>query len=419
MARALALLAVLPTLALVLPTLALVLPTVALAADARGPSPISAIVIPMDQPSEALQLRLETYMNESLQEYAQFKLRRSDELFGLPADEDAQVALKRAENGYTESREAFVGRQYDDAELKLRNTIKEFNRAIPALKGCGHLCDAIAMYAACLYMRGESEEAKLQLLDLISLAPTKLLDPKVYPADFVALKRQVTESRNAALRGNVLVKSKPAGARVFVNGEFQGFTPMTLPVLPIGKALVRLERPGFMQAAVLVDVTPEDSEVTQTLVPSSTYSTFDDLLEKLAGEALKDKGGNAMLKIAGTLKLERAIVAVTTEVPNTNSTQLHLTLYELKSGRRLGVRKATVQGDEYGQLKGEIGRMVNALVNNAEAPVERVVQSTDPLDRKAGMEEWNQEDRGGRTSTKERKRKGGDPLDSVDGTDSW
>lgn len=406
MARALALLALLPAAALA-------------GEAARGPAPISAIVIPMDPPSEALQLRLETYMNESLQEFAQFKLRRSDDLFGLPTDEDAQAALKRAETGYAESKEAFGGRHYDDAELKLRNTIKEFNRAVPALKTCGHLCDAIAMYAACLYMRGESEEAKLQLLDLISLAPTKALDSKVYPADFVALKRQVTDSRNAALRGNVLVKSKPAGARVFVNGEFQGFTPMTLPVLPIGKALVRLERPGFQQAALLVDVTPEDSEVTQALVPSSTYSTFDDLLEKLATEAMKDKGGNTMIKVAGTLRLEKAIIAVTQEVPNSSSTQIHLTLYDLKSGRRMGVRKATVQGDEYGQLKGEIGRMVNALVNNAEAPVERVVQSSDPLDRKAGMEEWNQEDRGGRTGTKERKRKGGDPLDSVDGTDSW
>lgn len=404
------------------PALALValLPALTLAAEPRtGPAPISAIVIPMDPPSEALQLRLETYINESLQEYAQFKLRRSDDLFGVQPDDEAQAALKRAETGYAESREAFVGRQYDDAELKLRNTIKEFNRAVPALKTCGHLCDAIAMYSACLYLRGESEEAKLQMLDLISLAPTKSLEGKVYPADFVALRRQVAESRNAALRGNVLVKSKPAGARVFVNGEFQGFTPMTLPVLPIGKALVRFERPGFQQTALLVDVTPEDSEVTQTLVPSSAYSTFDDLLEKLAGEALRDKGGNTMLKVAGTLKLEKAVIVVTQEVPNSSSTQIHLTFYDLRSGRRMGVRKATVQGDEYGQLKGEIGRMVNALINNAEAPTERVVQSSDPLDRKGGMEEWNQEDRGGRSSNKEKKRKAGDPLEGVDGTDGW
>ena len=32
--------------------------------------------------------------------------------------------------------------------------------------------------------------------------------------------------------------------------------------------------------------------------------------------------------------------------------------FDLKTGKRLATKRATFQGDEFGQLKGEVGRMV-------------------------------------------------------------
>ena len=123
------------------------------------------------------------------------------------------------------------------------------------------------MYAAALQARGGFEEAKIAVLDLIALSPTFELDRRRFPQNFLALKAQVATGRNAQLRGNFNVKSKPAGARVYLNGEFQGYTPFSLQTLPIGKQLLRVERPGFRQFGTIIEVTPEDQDLTREPSP--------------------------------------------------------------------------------------------------------------------------------------------------------
>lgn len=402
--------------------LAALLPAALLAAPSLAAPPpstkrISAIVIPMDKGAEQSTLRVEAYMNEALGEYQGFQLKTSDDLFGVAPDEDAAASLKRAEQGYTESKAAFEGRNYEDAERKLRATIKEYAKAVAAMKSCGSLCDAVAMYAASLQARGELEEAKIAVLDLLALAPTFELDRKRFPQNFLALKAQVATGRNAQLRGNFTVKTKPAGARVYLNGEFQGYTPYTLQTLPVGKHLVRVERPGFRQYGAMIEVTPEDQDLTQELVATSGYQAFDGLMDRLAGEALKDKGGATMSSVANSLKLDRAVIGVLRELEAGGQSELTMGYYDLKSGKRISLKRATFQGDEYGQLKGEVGRMVNHLLNATGG--EKVSRSGDPLDNTSGTEDWNAEDRGGKSSKRDKKKGANDPLDGVSGTEDW
>ncbi|GMU60366.1 MAG: hypothetical protein AMXMBFR34_21290 [Myxococcaceae bacterium] len=396
---------------------------VVLAFPALGAPPpktkrISALVIPMDKGAEQSTLRLEEYMNSALEEYQGFDLKTSDELFGVAPDEDAAASLKRAEQGFSESKSSFDARTYEDAERKLRATIKEYGKAVAAMKSCGSLCDAVAMYAASLQARGEAEEAKIAILDLLALAPSHELDRKRYPQNFLALKAQVATGRNAQLRGNFTVKTKPAGARVYLNGEFQGYTPFTLQTLPVGKHLLRVERPGFRQFGAMIEVTPEDQELTQELIATSGYQAFDGLMDRLAGEAMKDKGGSTMSTVATSLKLDRAIIGVVRELEAGDQSELILGYFDLKSGKRLAVRRATFQGEEYGQLKGEVVRMVTHLMNSGEGGGgEKVSRTGDPLDGRQGTEDWSGEDRGGK-STKGKKGSG-DPLEGRNGMEDW
>jgi hypothetical protein len=378
---------------------------------------VSALILPMDPTAEQLTLKVESFATEALNEYQGFVVRTSDELFGIPSDEEAAASLKRAETGFKESKTAFDERNYEDAERKLRATIKEYGKSVGAMKKCGNLCEAVAMYAAVLQARGDVEEAKITLLDLLALSPSYELDRKRYPQNFLALKAQVATSRNAQLRGNVTVKTKPAGARIYLDGELQGYSPMTLQTLPIGKHLVRLERPGFRQVGVMVEITPEDQEVTQELTATTGYKAYDALMDRLAGEALKDKGGQTMVSVANSLKLDRAVIGVLKE-GNGETTELTMAYFDLKSGKRIAIKRVSFQGDEFGQLKGEVGRMVNHLVNAAEAS-EQVTRSSDPLDSKQGTEDWSSEDKGGRNTKRTKNGKGGDPLDSANGTDDW
>ncbi|MDP3231768.1 MAG: PEGA domain-containing protein [Myxococcales bacterium] len=379
---------------------------------------IAALLVPMDKGAESHALKIEGFIGEALKEYQGFTVKTSDDLFGILPDEDAAASLKRAQTGFTESRLDFDNRQYEPAERKLRATLKEYDKAVGAMKTCGDLCDAWAMYGSVLQARGEVEEAKLAILNLIALAPTFELDRKKYPQGFLALKAQVAMSRNAQLRGNIAVKTKPAGARVFLNGEFQGFSPVTLQTLPIGKTMIRVEKPGFRQVGTMIEVTPDDVEFSPELIASSGFKAFDALMDRLAAEAVKDKGGTTMASVGKTLGLDRGLVTIVKEL-DSGGTEVTIAYFELKSGKRLALKRATMQGDEFGQMKSEIQRMVTWVINNAEGSGEKVTRSADPLDNRAGTEDWNSEDRGGRTQQREKKKKGNDPLDGVSGTEDW
>lgn len=404
-------------------SLLLCLPTLALAAAPSSPQPtarrVGVLLVPMDKGAESQQVRLEQFVLEALGEFQGLQVKSTKELFGLPPDDDAESSLKRAETGFKESKDAFEAKAYEDAERKLRATVKEFSRAAAAMSRCAHLCDAIAMYAAVLQQRGEVEEAKITLLDLLALAPTHELDRKKFPQEFLTLRAQVATSRNAQLRGQATVKSKPAGGAVFLDGEMVGYTPVTLQTLPVGKHLVRVERPGFKQWGTVLEVTPEDGEVVAELAVTPGYKAYDAVMDKLASEATKDKGGATMGTLSKSLGLDRALVGVVKELDESGKTELSLSVFDLKTGKRQAGKRSTFQGDEFGQLKSELGRLVNQLMIAAEGGAEPTAsKSSDPLKGRHGTEDWNDEDKGG-SRTKTEKKKKGDPLDGVNGTEDW
>jgi hypothetical protein len=402
--------------------LALVLlPALALAASPKAPRHVSALLIPMDPTAESNTVRLEGYMNEALEQFSGFAVRKPEELFGLPADSEAEASLERAKKGYEESLSAFEQKNYEDAERKVRATIKELQTAVPAMRNCTPLCDASALYAAVLHQRGDVEEAKLVLIDLIALSPTFELNPKRFSREFILLRAQVATSRNAQLRGNALVKSRPSGARVYVDGEFHGFTPTTVQTLPLGKHLLRVERPGFQQSGRILEVSPDDLETMVELAPTPEYQSYDGQLDKVASEVARSSGqGKSVMALGKSLKLDRALLGTVRALPERNGTEMLLGLYEVRTGKRLGTKRVVLQDEEFGQLKSEVQRAVNHMVNNADGGGEQVVKSSDPLDGRYGTEEWNAEDRGGKTRAKEKKRKNADdPLDGVNGTEDW
>ena len=56
--------------------------------------------------------------------------------------------------------------------------------------------------------------------------------------------------------GSLLLESRPAGARVFVDGQARGVTPLTLAEVPSGTHTVRFERAGYQTISTTVRVEP-------------------------------------------------------------------------------------------------------------------------------------------------------------------
>ncbi|RKG93966.1 PEGA domain-containing protein [Corallococcus sp. CA053C] len=392
------------------------LPALALSSS-PPPGRISALLIPMDPSSESSGVQMENYMNDALGNFANYSVRKPKDLFGLPDDAAAQASFQRAKKGFEESAKAFEAREYEDAERKVRATLKEVEGSVAAMHSCFPLCDALALHGAILQLRGDVEEAKLLLIDLMALNPTFELNPKRFSRDFIGLRVQVATSRTSQLRGTATFKSRPAGARVFVDGEAVGYTPVTLPALPVGKHLVRMERPGFRQFGQIAEVTPDDTEVSAALVPTATYKAYDVQLDKVVSDVSRpsDKPANAVVALGKSLGLDRTLLGTVRVIPE-KGTELAVGLFDVKSGKRLGSRRLVLQGDEYGQLKLEMERVVNQLINTEG---EKVIRAKDPLEGRSGAEDWSAEDRGGQQKQSEKKRSTDDPLDSMSGTEDW
>lgn len=394
------------------------LPAVALAAPPPTARRISALLIPMDQGAEASTVKLETFMNEALEQFSGFEVKKPEMLFGMPADEEAQASLKRGSKGLEESVAAYDAKDYEDAERKLRATLKEFQGAVGAMSACAELCEATALYSAVLTQRGDTEEAKLTLIDLMALNPTFELNPKRYNRDVIALRASVATSRTSVMRGSANVKSRPAGARVYVDGEFQGYTPLTVGPMQVGKHMLRLDRPGFRQHGELMEVTPDDVEITAELTPTNNYKKYDAQVDKVAGEIIKAQQSPAAAAMGKSLSIDRGLLGTVKDL-GPNGTELVVGFFDMQSGKKLASRRIVLQGDEYGQAKAEMSRLVNYLVNNGLGGGEKKVKASDPLENRHGMEEWNSEDQGGRRTVSEKKGKNGDPLDGVNGTEDW
>ena len=68
------------------------------------------------------------------------------------------------------------------------------------------------------------------------------------------VKNSNAPSSTGASVGSIKVQSRPAGARVYVNGTLIGSAPLAIPGLPAGPARVRIEMDGYRTWATTVRV---------------------------------------------------------------------------------------------------------------------------------------------------------------------
>lgn len=159
------------------------------------------------------------------------------------------------------------------------------------------------------------------------------------------------------------VKSRPAGARVYIDNELIGYTPVTVQTLSVGKHLLRLERPGFQVYGQLLEVSPDDVEASAALRPTDGYKAYEARLDTVATEVMRPNStsSQAVAALGKALGLERGLVGTVRNIPDSGTTELVLGLFDMGTGKRLGVRRVVLQGDEPGQLEPEMGRLVNHL----------------------------------------------------------
>jgi len=102
---------------------------------------------------------------------------------------------------------------------------------------------------------------------LTSSRPAQSITVALVPVRAAASSRgQAPASTPGRFVGALAVESRPAGARVFMDGALVGTTPMALPTVPAGSHAIRLEHDGYRRWSSSVRiVASEQNRVTASL----------------------------------------------------------------------------------------------------------------------------------------------------------
>jgi hypothetical protein len=140
----------------------------------------------------------------------------------------------------------------------------------------------------------DREGAKDAFALVLSLDPSRRLDPTAHPPPLIRSLEAARQARSGAPSIPVRFESKPIGATIFVGGEARGRTPSTLDLTP-GPAAIWLLGDGLRPKLVLARVAP-GLEIRAELEP-----TPEPIQLRLLVEAVRAGSGEVRIRAARSL----------------------------------------------------------------------------------------------------------------------
>ncbi|HCF59892.1 MAG TPA: hypothetical protein DFS52_18105 [Myxococcales bacterium] len=378
-------------LALIIVSILLLLPAAASAAH-RG----AVLLIPLDRNAYAPAAQLTEYLEDAVDKNSAYRLRRSDDLLGDPTPAQALQARKRVQTAVNEGKKLLASSQLDEAEASFRSGLIDVDNASAAMERCSEYCEALVHLAAVQVLKGEEQGARDALRDLLAVDRGHKFQGPAFGKHFKLLYREMQNSLSTEGRlSSVNVQATPPGGRVFLDGQYKGYAPLVIDGVPVGKHLLRIERPGFITFGQMVEVNgPEGTVVKPRLTPTSEFGSLEESLDAVVEELEREQGSKALMGLGAKLRVDRALVG--TVRTSENRVRLELVLVDFASREKLARKARTFVGDEYGELPKEVQRFGNLILASAERRSDpKAATSKDPLDRRTGMEDWDEESSGG------------------------
>lgn len=226
---------------------------------ASGPR-VTVLVVPMDLRSAQQQGAIEAAAEAALVKAGRFTVVPVQDAFN-PTN-----AVKRAELMATAREKLTSGKKAID-DLDNVKATADFRDALDFLQQADlsrefpAMIDAWVMKAAGHATGGEAAPAKRDIEAVVALNPRAEFSPTYFSPDF--LKYADTQKKQVAnAKGQLLVKTEPAGARVWVDGQLRGVSPITVDGLSAGKHFVTAVAGGY--ALVQAQVAPGETELELT-----------------------------------------------------------------------------------------------------------------------------------------------------------
>ncbi|MGC4122628.1 MAG: PEGA domain-containing protein [Myxococcales bacterium] len=353
----------------------------------------TVLLIPVDRNAGTAAIKFTEYLEIAVSKRANYVLKDAATVLGDSTPTQALEARKRVIGALSEGRKLYAAGSFDEAESALRTALIDIDNASAAFERCGEYCETLAYLAGAQVMKGDEQGARDVLKQLLAIEKTFRFDSAVFGKNLMVLVRDVERKLAEETLVAITVQTNPAGGKVFLDGNYKGYAPLTIDRQTPGKHLLRVERPGSITYGQLVDVGSGDEiTVKAKLTSTPEFSSLEGSLDKIIDELERGEGATELYRLGTKLKVERAIVGLVRT--NDNRVNLDCVFVDFPGKKKLSKKNRSFQGEEFGELGKEVQRFGNLLIAEGDSGRGNAKASSDPLDSRTGDEDWDEEGSG-------------------------
>ena len=303
---------------------------------------IQTFLVPLDEkargPTARVAQALEAFQG-SLAQYEVVDLGKALKVDATPEQAERVAEGRRL---VAEGSLLFAGRGYADAALKYAGAIARLEKGLAALDALEY-ADVWARLGAVEALAGDDKASRKAFVNAARHDPGQKISGRAIDASAEVRMQGGRADVEALPTGTIEIETRPASARVMVDGELKGQSPVRVE-LPSGKHLIRLERAGFYPSAELVDV-PAGKEWLHTVALKSTPRAAD--LYEVMGGAAEEAGRGEVAsqtgKLAEKFGLDRMFVG--SVAAHGSKVALSLALVDVQKHRQIGRASILLQAD--------------------------------------------------------------------------
>lgn len=311
---------------------------------AAGAPRIAVVVVSQDLRASQQQGALEGAGEAALERAARFSVISVHDAFN-------PTAAKKQDDQLEDSRQKMkTGRQALD-DLDNVKATEAFTQALEALKQTDlsrnfpALLEAWTMKAAGHATGGENGPAKKDIEAVVALSPKAEFTPTFFAPDLIKFA-EAQRKFSANAKGELLVRTEPTGARVWVDGTYRGVSPVTVAGLTGAKHFIAASEGGY----ALGQSQAAPGEETLSLPGAELGSGW----KKATGDLKKDPEGSTRDSAAQALgkaaRLDQVLLVIAKKSLAGDKLELIAVRLEVRDGHNAAYRTGTVNAGDPEQL---------------------------------------------------------------------
>ena len=179
---------------------------------------------------------------------------RGDKAKAASAEVPRDKAIEEADKNFWKARELIEQGQLRRATGVLKGVIRTYAQRFEYMEDFSQLIEAVYDAAVTFHASGHAGLSKTMLQILYTLRPDTVFDRRKVPEGFMGLADRVRDDVASKPGGTMRITTRPAGARVLVDGVDHGASPVEISLEVAGTHFVVARLPGYRPAGERVRV---------------------------------------------------------------------------------------------------------------------------------------------------------------------